>query len=259
MSDAPTRPAVIPANAETPPCPADAADWARPFALRQLEMLGELAELGLDVARAVERQASGRAEPPVVAGPIFRGDIALAYARVSRAVRLTLMLQAKLIEDLKAQDAGADQARTDARPAPDGVAAERQRKARIERIVERLAEAEYPDDDDAVADLMTEAGERLDDEDLYGDLMHRPLSELVARLCKDLGLEPRWAELAEELWAVREVESGQVGWPLARREADTPSPAGGGGSSYAGLSEKQTLERALADLDAAFPPLPNSS
>ena len=265
MTDAATNPAL------PPPCPAEAADWARPFALRQLELLGELAELGLYVARAVERQASGRAEP--AGGPVFQGDPALAYARVSRAVRLTLMLQARLIEDLKAQDAGAATARTEAPREPDRVSPEYQRKVRLERIVERLAEAEHPDGDDEVSDLVTEAGERLDDEDLYGDLMDRPLSELVARLCQDLGLEPDWAELAGELWAVREIDSGHVGWPLAGRRV-LPRKAGevsaqltegafhsdtGRPSPYAGLSEQQTLQRALADLDAAASPLPNSA
>jgi len=274
MSDAsPTPAAVTPAKAGA--SPADAPDWARPYALRQLELLGELAELGLDVARAVERQASGRAEAPaapVVQGPIFKGDFALAYARVSRAVRLTLMLQARLIEELKAADAGRAPARAEA--AADSVRSspEDQRKARVERIVERLAEAEYPDDEDQVSDLLREAAERLDDEDLFGDLMDRPLSELVARLCQQLDLEPRWAELAQELWAVREVASGQPGWPLA---AYLPREAGGGGPPvaergvegesgragglYAGLSEHQRLQRGRAQLDAATAILPNSS
>jgi hypothetical protein len=195
--------------------------------MRRLEMLGELAELGLEVARAVERQATDPSAPQ-------SGDVALAYARVSRAVRLTLMLQARLIDDMKAPKTApktvpgptADEAEVTAEPHRLGPAD--QRKARIERIVERLAESEHPDDDDHVADLVTEAGERLDDEDLFGDLLDIPISEAVARLCKDLGLEPDWSELAQELWAVKEVESGHVGRPLSAYLARARQRAGGG-------------------------------
>src|ERR1700754_5120523 len=87
---------------------------------RQLQILGELAEIGLEVARAV-----GAAPGPA-------GDLALAYARVSRAVRLPLMLQSQLIED-----AAAD-ARELARPDPVPATPEDVRKARVGRIVERL-------------------------------------------------------------------------------------------------------------------------
>jgi len=234
MTDAPTSPAL------PQPCPADEADWARAYAMRQLEMLGELAEIGLDVARAIERQASGRTDAQDGDAPttpaVFQGDPALAYARVSRAVRLTLMLQARLIEDLKAADkagaeAGAEAAAETARLEP-----AYRKKVRVEAIVERLIEAEHPDDEETLDTLMADAGERLDDEDLYGDLLERPVSEIVARLCKDLGLAPDWAELAEELWAVREVESGRPGWPLAQQALPT---------------ERQRLNQALAVLNEA--------
>jgi hypothetical protein len=204
MTDAPTSPAVIPAEAGTP-CPADAADWARPYALRQLEMLGELAELGLDVARAVERQAREPSAAPD--GPLFKGDLALAYARVSRAVRLTLMLQSKLIEDMKAAEkAGAEERKSDE---PTNRA-----KIRVDTIVQRISATQHAGEPEMHEWVLREAAERLDDEDVFGDLLERPISESVARLCKQLGLEPDWAELAEELWAVREMESGHVGWPL---------------------------------------------
>jgi hypothetical protein len=157
---------------------------------------------------------------------------------VSRAVRLSLMLQARLIEDLKTADRTgaetiAEAAREQARLDP-----AYQKKVRVEAIVERLIEAEHPDDEETLDTLIADAGERLDDEDLYGDLMERPLSELVARLCKDLGLHPDWAGLAEELWAVREVQSGRPGWPLAQQ---------------APPSERQQLKQALAVLNAVAP------
>jgi hypothetical protein len=240
MTDAPNSPAL------PQPCPADEADWARAYAMRRLEMLGELAELGLDVARAVERQASDPSAPQVVPG-----DVALAYARVSRAVRLTLMLQAKLIEDMKASEEASGEARVMLDPV-------NRTKARVHAIVDRVALSQHPDEPETRDRLLEEAADHLDDEDLYGDLLEYPLSTLVARLCKDLGLEPDWAELAEELWAVREVESGEVGWPLAGLNLRTTSPTLGRGRGEPS-AEEPMVERAGGCHDAASSPHPNSS
>src|ERR1700749_5138432 len=72
-------------------------DWARPLLERQLWVLGELAEGGLEVARAIERQATG----PDDAQQVVQGDIPLAYARVALAVPLTRLLHSRLIEQLQ--------------------------------------------------------------------------------------------------------------------------------------------------------------
>ena len=90
------------------------APGAAPRALieRQLWVLGRLAEAGLNVALAIEQQATAAAEAPDAAEPaptpepgrVVQGDVALAYARASRAVRLTVALQARLIKDLQALD-----------------------------------------------------------------------------------------------------------------------------------------------------------
>jgi hypothetical protein len=109
-----------------------APDWARPLVERLLHVLGELAELGLGVARAVECRARA-------AGPgkdIDLNGLSLAYDRVSRAVRMTIALQSRLI------------------------------------------------------------------------------GELVASICRDLGLSPDWPRLAEEAWAKKGIESGVAGSPF---------------------------------------------
>lgn len=217
-----------------PPCPAEADDWRRALTLRQLQMLGELAELGLEIAGAIERQAGGKADASTL-----RGDAALAYARVTRSVRQTMLLQSKLIEGMDAGNGAADEARAEAQDGADEASPEAaaettpedRQKARVERIVERLVTAEHPDDEDELDRLMNEACDRLDDEDLYGDLMERPVSELVARICRDLGLQPQWAELVQELWAQKEIESGAPGEPLRALLASDPgasAPMNGG-------------------------------
>jgi hypothetical protein len=166
-------------------------DAPDPILQRQLQLLGDLAEIGLEVARAVEREAKSETRSVDI------DRVAMAYSRTARAVRLTIMLQSKVMADAKAEAEKA--ADLKARWHPVYI-----RKARVERIVERLAEAEHPDDEDAVDRIVIEAGERLDDEDLYGDVMDRPIGELVALICRDLGLDPDWSRLAEEAWAKEE-------------------------------------------------------
>jgi hypothetical protein len=191
---------------------------------RQLTMLGELAEFGMEQVRALDR-CIRKTDPEPSAADL---DVAaLAYARVSRAVRLTLMLQSKVAEatQIAIADAQAAAGKPE-RPPPAPPHPFDVRKARVERVVERLAQAEHPDDVDRVLDLAYEASERLDDEDVYGDLLDRPMSEIVARLCKDLGLSPDWSELAQELWAKAEIATGEPGWPLAARAAGAAAGAG---------------------------------
>jgi hypothetical protein len=191
------------------PLPETAPPTARAaLAQRQIGRLDELAELGLVCARAVARQAE--AEQPDVA------DIALAYSRVSRAVRLTILLQSKLADALEAaEDEAAEYA---ARTHPVYV-----KKARVEAVVERLAEAEHPDDEDAVDRIVIEAGERLDDEHLYGDLMDRPFEEIVERICRELGLAREATRPPPQ--AGEAPQRGGGGTPQALRPDHAPSVA----------------------------------
>jgi hypothetical protein len=186
MSD--TEPTLTAPDAAPPPesvSAEGAPEDLRPLFDAQLKMLGEMAELGLKAARAVVGQAEGQAPPPAT-------ETALAYSRVSRAVRLCILLQAKLLEE-----------RDEEQELQEMFTPRYRKKARVEKIIERVA-AEQAEDEDALDAIVIEAGDRLDDEDLYGDLMERPLGEIVGRLCHDLGLEPDWSELSQELWAKRE-------------------------------------------------------
>jgi hypothetical protein len=202
---------------------APAPDAANPLLARRLAQLDRLAEAGLEIAEALASQAKG-------SGPqMVEGDVALAYARVSRAVRMAVMLQSRLSDEAERENAPQD-------PAQD-------HKARVKRIVGRILRTGYdgvrPDEYES---CQREVAEYLDDDDAYGDVLSRPISELVAQVCEDLGLEPDWESLALEPWALREIESGEVGKPLAERvlpseqgrtrgswplaKADTPAPAG---------------------------------
>jgi hypothetical protein len=225
---------------------------------RQLAALDELTGIGLEAARALVQPASGQDVQP--AAP---GIVALAYARVSHAVRLTVMLQQKMIKDISAGLAETERAlarapdgaeEDDAPPTPEEV-----RKTRAARIVARQTQDWEPGEMETVETLFDEAVERLDDEDLYGDLMDRPLSEIVARLCKDIGLEPDWSQLSQELWAQREMASGAVGAPLAA--AIAAAMAGGGPRADPGgkPGEERVVEGESRWFDASASPASDSS
>ncbi|HTK34080.1 MAG TPA: hypothetical protein VL358_02180 [Caulobacteraceae bacterium] len=164
----------VPADAP----PADAGAAARALTQRQLAMLTRLAEIGMDIAEACGRQARASLDgetPAEAAGPegLFRTDPGLAFARVARAVRLTIALQSRLSKDA----AALDRARAEAR------------RARIHRLVERAIEAEH-EDADAIDRLSDDAWERLNEEEDWDGLDARPLAQTVARICRDLGLAP---------------------------------------------------------------------
>jgi hypothetical protein len=93
---------------------------------------------------------------------------------------------------------------------------------RIERIVVRVARGEH-DDEDAVERLTRETNERLEDEDLLGDILQRPIGEVVALICKDLGLTPDWDLMATEAWAIEERLQGDPASPFAGRAAGAKS------------------------------------
>jgi len=182
---------------------------------RQLRLLGELAELGLNIARAVERQATCEAPGAV---QVVTGDVSLAFARVARAVRLTVALQSALMRDLQALDEVTERHLKGGR----SNAAQR-RKARVRRILDRVIEAEVADAAEGER-LAGEARERLEHDDIYGDVLSKPVGEIVALVCRDLGLSPDWSRLAQEAWAQEEIAGGQAGSPFLPRRCGWLDP-----------------------------------
>jgi hypothetical protein len=174
-------PLAEPAETAFPPC-GEGEEWARPMLQRELEVLGELAELGLKMARTIVAQANGEA----TAEPVIQGDLPLAFSRVSRAARMAVLLQARLIQEIK--DGGRKRAAEDEDEGPvqwevewvdedpPWVAREAARdeaEAGESRETERM-ESERP--------------ERLERDDIYADLMTLSKEELVARIRRDLGV-----------------------------------------------------------------------
>jgi hypothetical protein len=164
-----------------------APGWDRAMFEWQIAMLGELAEDGLEIVHAIRDQAVAAAKHPEPS----RIDFGLAYTRVSKSMRMTLSLQRRYILDLRFEFRHGQPAPAWDSPAPKTPAAS------VDRIGHGLAtgglsEAKAVDQLEQSLDLY----ERLDDliEDLDDEIPDGPFNEILAKLCKDMGLAPDWLE-----------------------------------------------------------------
>ena len=169
--------------------------------------LDELSEIGMTIARALKEEALARAamaqaaavrtaaalaagEPLPSQPPAGGIDLSLSFSRVSRAVRLTLALKAKLASD-RLDLIGKQHAHAI------GAARRNRRKRQVTEAIEKLIEAEALeagrecDRESLYADL----SERLDDAEMEDKLGQGRVGDILTRICRDLGVTPRW-----ELW-----------------------------------------------------------
>ena len=206
---------------------------------RQLGVLRELSEVGLELLRAMARQAMAQGQmqdvaeragvAQVVGGSVtveFRGDMAKAYDRISRAIRLNILLEQRVTEEAMTRPARVLAA---AKAAEEG----RQDAEQRRRQAQRAAETEAWTDADTVmevveetlmaeqADLkaigpqMEELFERLNERDCDYDCSSRPIGAVIALICKDLGVEPDWERWEWENWAMEEARTRAPGSPYA--------------------------------------------
>ncbi|MDB5425511.1 MAG: hypothetical protein JWQ29_2927 [Phenylobacterium sp.] len=187
----------------------DAATPSDPRTERHLRLLQELAELGMDIARAVRAEAVEPApEPDDDAAPAapsrFGADLGLVFARIARAVRQTLALEARVAADgRQAQER---------RQAEEVRRRAEQRRNDVRSYVAQAIEAEAAErktPDHQVERLLDDLDERLDD---YEDaLQEAPIGALVARICKDLGVTPDWSLWDDQDWALEHLRTTAPG------------------------------------------------
>ncbi|MDB5429413.1 MAG: hypothetical protein JWP35_529, partial [Caulobacter sp.] len=154
-----------------PPVPAASGpDAAAAWRDRQLAILSELAEAGLEVALALKARIveTAAAEPDANSARAC-ADLARAFDRASRAVRMSIALRERVLKEAAAGGQAARSAGDDART---------QRAGRVRRIVGRIAKVRCTDRFRREA-LDSQASERLYDRDITGDLEGRPIGALV--------------------------------------------------------------------------------
>ena len=193
--------------------------------MRALELT---AERGLEQLDDLRRQALEGS---------YQGDPALAYSRISRAIRQTVMLHAKFEDEAGKSDEQkkAETAAARAAEAQRAASAEAGRKAHQKRQVKRAVMLAADVESDAAeargeqardyADLYVDLHERLDDYDEYSDFGRLAVGAVVANICRVLGIEFDPALWEDEPWAIAEMVEKPKGSPFAEWEPPTPETA----------------------------------
>jgi len=159
----------------------------------RLALLQELAEIGMELARDLRDQV--KIEP--------RPDAGLVYARIARAVRQTLALQARLEAEAKAETVRAVRAQAAGK------------KAQVSHILTNLIEDDDEDSDAETVARLTSLYEHLADKDDC-DFADLTVPEIVAQICQTLGVP-----FDPDRWPIDGPEPG----PEAPRTARDHPPA----------------------------------
>jgi hypothetical protein len=200
---------------------ADAPDPSLALAEEHLRFLAELRQAGMKMVRTLterteidlqsakvflakcaDPEAALREGPP---GPAPLRDPAGDLARLSRCLRLTVVLEGRIAKELQGLRAGRAREREarheDAarRAAAQG---EARHQAAREKVHDLVTDAILAGDGDEAESLeLAEAlDERLEDDDAYMNLEDRPLREVIEQMCADLCLEVDWSRWTGEAW-----------------------------------------------------------
>jgi len=252
--------------------PGAVSDFARASFERKKADLERLAAIGMEIAESLARLA---ADTPLLkqAGETLTNkppEIILGFNRIARCVRLTHALHTQVVEDLRRI---ADiEAGVAVEAAAERAAVSQARDHTVRSVLTRIlrSEAYGPEasasdnasdtdeaseaEDETYERLIGEARECLKDRERFGDLIGHPISDIIAHICRDLGVSPDWLKLSEEDWARQEVRSGCVGEALKTISASLPLDGGGAGVGV--NAEVQLVERAQTDPPRSPPSLP---
>ena len=164
---------------------AERAEW-------RARTLRHLVAIGMDMARMLQDQARDlQGSDPGVVG----ADLSLRFHRISRSIRMSLALDAKLASGFQAEMKERKAAQLT------------ERKALAKEAVSRQVDRDTPD-----RDLHRERSDRIEREDLE-DFSDKPVSEIIAIICADLGITPDWQAWSLEPWAIDERRTGVPGSP----------------------------------------------
>jgi hypothetical protein len=151
-------------------------------------MVERLTEIGMGLAEALLRQVN---EP---GAPVVANDMALAYSRIARGVRLTIVLAQRIEAEPAPRasfwDAGVTAARCAAAlSVPTGAAAARDASsAPPDEITPSEVEQGETGREGGAERLLAALDARLDHEADEAAWLERPLTDLAAQICRDLGV-----------------------------------------------------------------------
>ena len=208
------------------------------------QVLNDLIGMGADLARLLHAQAaqqaaarfardvpahaSSDAQPVPPYAPDALATIAAAFDRTARSVRRCIAL-ARILDQPVPSAPDPARRRTDAR------------KQVIREVEDRIGRARGADADDDGPDgpaaLHAELRDRLDAPDLDDDLAHRPVADVIAEICRDLGLA---APSGTQPWKrrtpadLRLLRASAAAPSLASQPGAGPDPAHGPASNPGG-------------------------
>ena len=142
------------------------------------QVLRDLVDMATDIARIIHTQITTRQQAATAALPSTPTpandqfpDPTLAFDRISRCIRRTILLAKKLPGLGKEPQADNTLRR---------IATRKRILRKVEDVIQRNAKPQELDS------LQAELRERLDSPDLEDDIDHRPLPDIVADICRDL-------------------------------------------------------------------------
>ena len=232
----------------------------------RLALLEALSEMGMAIVCALnERIRAAQAASGTGVPMALMVEAADVFCKLSRSIRLIIMLEMRAEEALEALLRGRPTARQAASPPPmprsdtassakPAVETPEETETRVDPVIpagaerpEVLAERETPEParprlEFCYDDIRAAARERLFLDRHYADFLTRPLDQLIPALCRDLGLTP-----------TRLREAGQPAAPPQPPPSSPPSrpPPPAGGQTPAALAGPSSL---VLDRAVALPP-----
>src|ERR1700712_1138519 len=176
---------------------------------RHLRILAELADIGMELVQHVRLQALEEDAP---SGP----DPVLAFARLAKAVRQTVALEAKVAAG--GFDSVQPVARSAARSDPAARARARPVKERGRRPVEEAIAFEAEGDE--TEDLLRDLHERLDDPAFEDEFDGQPIGIIVASICAALGVQANLKAFSDAELGFTPESMRLAGLAIAKAAAD---------------------------------------
>jgi hypothetical protein len=201
---------------------AHCSDVAAEMVERHRRMLMKMGEVGMDLIAAMQRRANDDDHPETM------DQLNLGFSRVTRAVRLTMAYEARLLEDAEArrERIAAEAARRQKQRERQAEEALWRRLDRRHDQVQHLAEAaierkveEGEIERSEAVSLYADLRERLDDEDFEYELETSSIEEILPRICRHLGIEPD-----PSVWRYAVWEDG-----IEEPDSDPPAQTTGSG------------------------------
>jgi hypothetical protein len=209
-----------------------------------LDKLARMSAICMELAELVSHQAKGQRDLQDVADRAgvkevieetivleVRSDFGAIISKIARALRVTIMLEDKLMKERRLRLSGLEDLRETRRKAAEAAEGDAdRRRMRIRRnavdvVVRDFIRLEQPDRESR--EPVFDALDQLWDDEEYDSFEEWDawgIGPTIAAFCKELGVTPAWDRWKDEDWAIEEAKAGTPGSPYAT--GDPPRETG---------------------------------